>query len=695
MSQLLEEHGLTLRWQTSRRYPLRDSYMQYQESDFDTVQRLLAEEGVFFWHEHGDDAATMVLADDGGAYADSKLELHFTRDAERSALASGDSLLAFDPVHRARTKEVFARRYDIGRPGAYLDGSAKLGSAAEVLSGGLQALARTHRLPRLPAETVYDHGATFRSGDRHREDARVMLEQFRRDAWTAEGRSNGPHLAVGAEARILDHPLEQLNGTYPIVAIRHALESEGGDQTYRNEFTVVRGGAPFRPPPPRARRVDTVELATVQGDRLGTMRTDELGRVKVRFHWERLEGEEPDACWVRVAQSWAGTGWGSQFIPRSGMEVLVGFVGGDPDQPVVLGSVYNGVRPHPFPTTVESTVSGFRTQTDGDDGGYNEVALEDTPGAQQLRLRAENELVQRSNGDTVRWVGGSERHNVVHDHRSEIGGDSNAVIAGAASTSVTGEYRVVAHGAAQYRYENRLEETVAGAVVRTGDEVRVAASRNMMQSAREISLIAGEPGRPGYGSFDVFGDGAFTATERMTLRGERELIFQSGESTIRLSDEGIELDAPKITIRGERRTVVYGGGATVGLTGSVSVAGGEVLVSSKGASMVLDANAALDGALVLLNCGGASGGAEADTTEIEDETLGLVMLKPSGEPFGGWNYELAAGGRRRKGRPTRLGASTNPCREGAVEDGYVSRTRRKRASSSSTCSSTSSLRSRL
>ena len=309
VTRLLEEHDVPHEWRLRGRLPARTSYVQYRETDLATLQHLLGEEGVFFWSEHDEPQATLVLADHASGYTRGAEALRYRPDAEATALtkAMSDSLFDLGVSRRVRTKAVIARRYDLRRPYAGLDGLARVEDGEDVVNEGVQVREFRQRVPLVAAETQYLHGRSVADRDGRPEDAPMLLEQLRRDAWTAEGRSDAL-LSLGRLVPVVDHPVDVLNAPLAMVELEHVVEADGGEQTYRNGFRAVREEAAYRPAVPAARRIDAVELATVMGDESGTVHTDELGRVRVRFHWERLQGDEPPACWVRVAQAWAGTG---------------------------------------------------------------------------------------------------------------------------------------------------------------------------------------------------------------------------------------------------------------------------------------------------------------------------------------------------------------------------------------------------
>ena len=177
--------------------------------------------------------------------------------------------------------------------------------------------------------------------------------------------------------------MQGLAGDYAVTRVRHeghvpGHEADRDRRVYQNAFSCVRADVAFRPSPPEPVARQVLESAVVVGPEEGTVYTDTFGRVRVQFHWD-LDGsfDEHSTTWLRVVQGWAGPSFGWQFIPRVGMEVMVSFLGGDPDCPVVLGAIHNGVNPHPFRVPDEATRSGLRTRASPGGGGFNELSFDD------------------------------------------------------------------------------------------------------------------------------------------------------------------------------------------------------------------------------------------------------------------------------------------------------------------------------
>jgi type VI secretion system VgrG family protein len=398
---------------------------QYQESDWSFLRRLLAEDGLCFFFEDPplgsplDTDSTLVLCDGPTGYA---------RQASKGAVRFGDEtgalhgreIRSFGIVRAATANAVDLRHFDYLRP---------------------RRAVRHHAATqgdRLGPIEVYEHGYEIAEDQLPSDTAEVRLEQerSRERAYTAEGRCRA--MAVGHVFELAEHPDHALDRAYVVTAIEHdgevaiAGKDSVAGPSYRNRFRCLGADTMVRPKAPRRRLRQVVETATVVGPGDEEIHVDEHGRVKVQFHWDR-EGrrDETSSCWVRVMQPWAGAGWGSQFIPRVGMEVVVSFVGGDTDRPVVLGAVYNGAHPLPFPLPESKTQSGIRTASTPGGEGANQLRFEDARGSEQIYIHAQRDLEVVVEHDHGRTVHGKETARIARDLLVEVRGSHCVRIDGA------------------------------------------------------------------------------------------------------------------------------------------------------------------------------------------------------------------------------------------------------------------------
>lgn len=228
-----------------------------------------------------------------------------------------------------------------------------------------------------------------------------------------DGTTTCRRLAPGHAFELSEHPTSSLEGEYVVTYVRHRGQQPyrgrtNEDVTYEAAFRGVAAAIAVRPSRRPRRLQQVVETAIVTGPPGEEIHVDAMGRIKIQFHWDRLDhGDDRSSCWVRVVQPWAGNAWGSQFIPRVGMEVLVGFVAGDVDRPVVIGSLYNGARPVPFGLPDRKTQSGIRTVSTPGGHGSNILRFDDAAGEEQIYVHAEGTLDEEVRRDHTLTVGGN------------------------------------------------------------------------------------------------------------------------------------------------------------------------------------------------------------------------------------------------------------------------------------------------
>ncbi len=271
---------------------------------------------------------------------------------------------------------------------------------------------------KVPFEVYEHHGPfLFPKWAFAADEAPRILRQKRRRASIGEGEGGCSDASPGHRFALADHPAPQLDAPYVLTRVEHRGElhpKEGAWRVYWNTFECVPAEMTYVPPRPKRKSVQVTLTAMVVGPSSEEIYVDEKGQIKVQFHWDR-DGkyDENSSCWIRVMQPWGGAGWGVQFIPRVGMEVVVGFEGGDPDKPMVLGSLYNGTHPSPFQLPGDKTRSGWRTQSSLGGNGYNELSFEDRAGDEEVHLHAQRNLREVVRNDHSTGVG--------HDRTLQVG----------------------------------------------------------------------------------------------------------------------------------------------------------------------------------------------------------------------------------------------------------------------------------
>jgi type VI secretion system secreted protein VgrG len=439
--------GIDVAYEIDGTFEARDYCAQYRESDFDFVSRLMEEEGIYYFFVHEPGNHRMVLANTPASHPDLPIQ----------------STLEYEPIvggtRRDSRVHEWQKQQEL-RSGKYTlwDHSFELPTnnleATAPILGSVQAGKVTHKLKAGGNEAfeIYDFpgeyakrfdGVAPGGGDRDSDlqkvfqdnvrTAKLRMQQEESASIWIEGVSDCRQMTGGHKFKLSNHG--KSDGTYVVTSVRHRSKLSpahrtGGrvDFSYDNEFVCVPESLPFRPVRTTARpRVAGAQTATVVGPSGEEIFTDKYGRVKVQFHWDR-EGKKDNnsSCWIRVATTWAGKQWGAIHIPRIGQEVLVDYLEGDPDQPIIVGSVYNADHMPPYELPANKTQSGIRSRStaNGAAENFNEIRFEDKKDQEQIYLHAERDLRVDVERNDHRTVGRHSSTEVLQGRRTLVKGES-------------------------------------------------------------------------------------------------------------------------------------------------------------------------------------------------------------------------------------------------------------------------------
>ena len=520
VAQVLQEHGIVqggYQFQLGPTvYPKRDYCVQYDESDLHFVQRLCEEEGIHYHFQHSSQGHVLVFGDDQSA---------FGKLGQPTAYLQDNGMTADEPVIKrfavrleTRTSRTTRRDYDFEQPRLLLEAAFKEDRDPEAKP--------------LPDLEDYDYPGRFVDRARGKHLSQRHLERHRADYRLAEGRGDQPKLLSGHFLELSDHPRQDYNSLWLLHEVIHqgkqpqVLEESitdvsppspihgrgaGGEglsdanfiQGYRNHFTATPWDIPYRPPLAHPKpKVLGSQTAVVTGPAGEEIHCDEYGRIKVQFFWDR-EGQADDktSCWLRVASSWAGDNYGGIAIPRIGMEVLVTFLEGDPDQPLVTGCLYHAEHVVPYDLPANKTRSVFKTLSTPGAGGYNELRIEDKKGAEQIYLHAQRD-----------WD-----ENIEHDQKIRVGHERHDTVEANSYTELQVEEHLTV------KTERKVE-------VKPDDHLTVGQNQHiklgtaqLTQAGREIHLKAGQ---------------------KMLIEAGTELTINAGGSFIKLDPGGITVSGP-------------------------------------------------------------------------------------------------------------------------------------------------------
>ena len=479
ITKVLQRHGIqtdvfTFHVSTSVE---REFCTQYGENAFEFVQRLCAEDGIAWHHQHSPEHHLLVFTDDQVFFP----TLGATPYRQDTGMVAEHPVVnRFAMGFNTRTSTVTRRDYDLKRPSLLLESRFTAEFTPELEDYRYPLLMKTEK-----------HGKQL---------VRQALERHRSDYQMVEGASNQPTLRSGYLFDLTEHPRKNCNGMWLLISLQHegkapqSLEealvsddkpTDGFTQGYRNRFSAIPSDVLYRPPLRPRKPVLVCQTARVTGPPGEDIFCDEYGRVRVELPWDRAElNSEKSSCWLRVASSWAGEGFGAVTIPRVGMEVVVTFQEGDPDQPLITGCVANKVTSvaHQLPEHKTRTV--LRSQSSPRNGGYNELSIEDRAGREKIYLRAQRDIEQLILNDSHSLINNDRFEQVDNHSTSLIKGKELHTTQGMRSTVIGGDELITISG-------NSSTTSAGSLVIHAGQQAHVAASNVVIDADMSLTLTAG------------------------------------------------------------------------------------------------------------------------------------------------------------------------------------------------------------
>jgi type VI secretion system secreted protein VgrG len=556
---IFREHGLTdFSESLSGTYASREYTVQYRESDFDFVSRWMEREGIYYFFRHESDRHTLVIADAYSAHE----------------VVSGYEDVPYFPRQDMGRRErdhidVWSVSQELTPSACVLEDFDFTRPKAELLS----KLVSQHELADAARE-IYDYPGAYTESSQGETYARIRVEEYNAQQELTRGEGDARGLAPGALFALSNHPRADQNREYLIVSAEYDMqvldyESVGdakGDNVFRCAFSSIPSKVPFRSrsltPRPRVHGPQTAVVVGKSGEEIWT---DEYGRVKLQFHWDREgKSDENASCWVRVAQIWGGTAWGGIHVPRIGQEVIVEFLEGDPDRPIVTGRVYNADNMPPYALPTNQTQSGIksRSSASGTADNFNELRFEDKKDSEQVYLQAEK------NFDT--YVKNDETHTVDHDRKKDIKNDETTTVGGMRTETVEKDETITIKGKRTETVEKDESITINGArteKVAKDETITIDGARTEKVAKDESITIDGARTEKVAKDETITIDGA--RTEKVA---KDETITINGARTEKVAkDETITIDGARtekvakdetITISGARSTKVTKDDAT-------------------------------------------------------------------------------------------------------------------------------------
>jgi type VI secretion system secreted protein VgrG len=539
--------------------------VQYRETDFNFISRLMEQEGIFYYFRHKQGKHTLVLADQKGAYVDCpekevEYESAYGGDAVVDRLTDWEHTYAFTPGKWAQTDYNFKDHPARSEP-----------NPSNLLMTNEQT---SIKLDNIEKYEIYDYPGEYSDKGRGANYTKIRMEEEELAHDQVGAGSTCRTFFAGGKFKIKKHDCEAETGrTYVITGIKHSASEAGslgggesGGSEYSNTFTCIPDSVTFRSgrttPKPV---VQGVQAAVVVGPAGQEIWPDEFGRVKVQFFWDR-EGkrDENSSCWIRVSQEYAGKNWGSMCIPRIGQEVIVQFVEGDPDHPLITGRVYNADQMPPYALPDQKVVSGLKSYSSPGGGGYNEFIMDDTKGNELIRVHGqydmdstiehdlrEHVLNDRSrdvtNNETIlvgvdrtKTVGANETLNVGKDRTRSVGQNETVTVA-LTRTHTVGINEAITVGAAQEITVGATRAVTVGA----SQTINVGANQSVSIGANLTESVGGSH------SVSVEKDNTLTVGKNLAIDAGDQIVIKTGKASITMKKDGtIEISGKDITIKG-------------------------------------------------------------------------------------------------------------------------------------------------
>ncbi|MCC7542068.1 MAG: type VI secretion system tip protein VgrG [Deltaproteobacteria bacterium] len=621
MAEGLESYERTVRLALTREYPKREYTVQLGESDYDFCTRLLAEEGITFFFDPTTEREEVVLVD-----APEPFEPVETMDGSAVQLAPAgaelrvESVRTFDVVTATGTTSVVTRDYDWTAPGLDVTGESR------------------GRDPRDRDLEAYEYGGAsffaYSEGQRTygRNDvgpqARLAREARAKVSPRFRGTGDVTGFLPGRTFELKGHARGERDARYLVTSVVHegacpevVITDQDGvtaeRDRYRMSFECMPAEVAFRPKRRARPRVYGVQTAIVVGPEGEEIHTDPHGRIKVQFHWDR-EGErnERSSCWIRVAQTWGGAAWGFTFIPRIGMEVIVAFVDGNPDRPIVVGCVHNGVNPHPRDLPGEKTRSVIRTATTpgGPSAGHNELSFEDAAGNEEVYLFAQKNLREEVQNDHATTVGANQSNAVTGDRSTSVSGSHSESVSGGQSVSVGGTRGVSVTGDQTHTLSANRTATIS-----SNDTLTVGGTRGVDVTGQVTETYKAGHRRKvtGRSHHSTVGERIDTVTTSWLGKADVQLQLRQGPTTITMAGTNVTVDAAgNVEIKNPGCSLkISGGELAIEAAASVSikVGGSEIKLTDGNIEVVGASNVKVEsgGSSVSLTPGGIESSAGA------------------------------------------------------------------------------------
>jgi type VI secretion system secreted protein VgrG len=533
--------------------------VQYRETDFNFVSRLMEQYGIFYFFEHEENKHTLVLADSPSAIQPCPGQESAHYNVTSGDLDAEDVITAWHIEQELRTGKYSLQDYNFETPSANLESN----DPTVFTVGGNTKF------------EIFDYPGDYTNLSDGGKLAKIRMQEEEASHKVATGSSVCRAFTSGYKFDLKDHYREDMNDSYLLTEVQH-VASMGGSYThdnsdgahYSNHFTSILASVPFRParvtPKPFVQGPQTALVVGKAGEEIWV---DKYGRVKVQFYWDRLgQRDEDSSCWIRVSQPWAGQNWGAMWIPRIGQEVVVSFVEGDPDRPLITGRVYNADQTVPYGLPDHQTRSGFKSRSSkgGGPANFNEIRFEDKKGSEDVLIHAERTMhnsveasqfitvgVNRNittgyceddgstHGDVKEFVYGNHNLIVMLDARQKILGSKSLHVVGDQLESIDGNMHLNVGKDRREYVDGDYTLMVGGSMGTETTSLSFKVDSNAVLAADTVIIKANT-------AISINGPGGFVKIDQsgVTISGTMVLINSGGSQSDGTPMEMVQLKSP-------------------------------------------------------------------------------------------------------------------------------------------------------
>ncbi len=603
IKEILKEHGFSdIVNRLKGSYRTWDYCVQYRETDFNFISRLMEQEGIYYYFMHEQGKHTLYLADDMASH--DKMSDCYTISyypPDQAVIREDECISGWHITKQLQSGAYCLNEYDFERPKADLNANS--------------TIVRNHSKADFE---IYDYPGEYVKSSDGNQYAKIRIQELQSQYERMQGNGNVRGLICGGLFKLSLFPRSDQNREYLVTSVTHSVRIENFESTtggsgnqYSNSFTVIESSTPYRTvrstPKPFVQGPQTAVVVGPSGEEIYT---DEHGRVKTQFHWDRYgQFNENSSCWIRVSQVHAGKGFGGVDIPRIGEEVIVSFEEGDPDRPLITGRVYNGENKAPNDLPAKKMVSGLKSNSTPGSGGNNSIMLDDSKGKEQVAINAQynmdtavgNNRTTKIHVDDSQTVGsnqtisiGSKQKITVTSNRDEfVGGTETIVVTGHRTETVNSGETVTVNGGRSHTVNGiqtttvslaemhsvgagRMHNVGAAEAVNVGGAQTVSVGGAQMVSVGGLqkvnvgalqSISVGGPHKLSAAVINETSKGPYKIKAGATYLVEAPtIILKAGGSKIIMNSSGI-------TIKGSKITIKSSGSASFTASGSIKVKG--------------------------------------------------------------------------------------------------------------------------